>query len=94
MKKLKNVKIYNEDIEGSTVVFNVNNVFAQDTAIYLDKHNICVRSGSHCAKKLEDEIGIKNTCRISLYFYNTKEEIDKLVYLLNNDKILEESLGV
>ena len=94
MKKLKNVKIYNEDIEGSTVVFNVNNVFAQDTAIYLDKHNICVRSGSHCAKKLEDEIGIKNTCRISLYFYNTKEEIDKLVDVLNNDKILEESLGV
>lgn len=94
LKNLKNIKIYNPDIEGSTIAFNVDGVFAQDTAIYLDKKGICVRSGSHCAKKLEDELSIKNTCRISLYFYNTKEEIDKLVEALNSDKILEESLGI
>ena len=39
------------------------------------------------AKILKDEIGIKNTCRMSLYFYNTKEEIDKLVDALNNKNI-------
>ena len=94
LKDLKNIKIYNSDIEGSTIAFNVDGVFAQDTSIYLDKKGICVRSGSHCAKKLEDELSIKNTCRVSLYFYNTKEEIDKLVEALNNDKILEESLGI
>ncbi len=94
LKNINNVKMYNADIEGSTLTFNINNIFAQDTAIYLDKYNICVRSGSHCAKKLEDELSIKNTVRISLYFYNTKEEIDKLVKALDNDKILEESLGV
>ncbi len=94
LKKLKHVKIYNENVEGSTIAFNIDGVFAQDTAIYLDKYNICVRSGSHCAKKLEDELGIKNTCRISIYFYNTKEDADRLIEVLNNDKILEESLGV
>ena len=94
LKKLNNIIIYNENVFGSTVAFNVKNVFAQDTAIYLDKHNICVRSGDHCDKKLKDELNITNTVRVSLYFYNTKEEIDKLVDALNNDKILEESLGV
>ena len=94
LKKLKNVKIYNENVEGATVAFNIDGVFAQDTAIYLDKYNICVRSGSHCAKKLEDELGIKNTCRVSIYFYNNKEDADKLIKALDNDRILEESLGV
>lgn len=94
LEKLDNVIIYNKDVPGSTVAFNVKDVFAQDTAIYLDKHNICVRSGDHCDKKLSEELKIKNTVRVSLYFYNTKEEIDKLVDALDNDKILEESLGV
>ena len=94
LKELDNVIIYNENIEGFTVVFNIKGVFAQDTAIYLDKYNICVRSGDHCDKKLKDELNISNTVRISLYFYNTKEEIDRLIEVLKNDNILEESIGV
>ena len=61
------------------MAFNLEGIFSQDTAIYLDYYNICVRAGNHCAKILKDEINIKNTCRLSLYFYNTKEEIDKFV---------------
>lgn len=94
LEKLKNITIYNKNTQSSIIIFNVNGVFSQDTALYLDKYNIAIRSGSHCAKKLSDEIGINNTCRISLYFYNTKEEIDKLITVLDNDKILEESIGV
>ena len=94
LEKLDNIIIYNKDVDGFTVTFNIKDVFAQDTAIYLDKYNICVRSGDHCDKKLKDEISITNTVRVSLYFYNTKEEIDKLVEVLNNDNILEESIGV
>ncbi|MBQ3474919.1 MAG: cysteine desulfurase [Bacilli bacterium] len=94
LSKLDNIIIYNKDILGFTVAFNVKGVFAQDTVIYLDKYNICVRGGDHCDKKLKDEIGINNTVRISLYFYNTKEECDKLVDALSRNNILEESLGV
>lgn len=94
LKEVKNINIYNENIEGSTLTFNIDKVFAQDTSIYLDKHNICVRSGEHCAKKLDDELGIKNTVRVSLYFYNNKEDIDRLISALKNDNILEESLGI
>ena len=35
---------------------------------------------------LKDEIGVKNTVRISMYLYNTKEDIDKLVSVLKNSK--------
>ena len=94
LKPIKKINIYNEDIDGFTVTFNIDKIFSQDVAIYLDKYNICVRSGEHCARKLEDELSIKNTVRVSLYFYNTKEDVDKLVELLNSDSILEESIGI
>lgn len=86
LEELDNVIIYNKNVVGSTVAFNLKNVFAQDTAIYLDKYNICVRAGNHCAKILEDVLNISNTCRISLSFYNTKEEIDLLINVLKNSK--------
>lgn len=94
LSKLDNLDIYNKDIDGTTIIFNVKGVFAQDTSLYLDKKNICVRSGDHCDKMLHEVTGVKNTVRISLYFYNTIEECDKLVEALNNPNILEESLGI
>lgn len=92
MEVLNNIDIYNKDIKSSTIIFNVKNVHSQDTATYLNKNGICVRAGNHCAKILKEEIGVSNTCRISLYFYNTKEDIDKLVKVLDNNNILKESL--
>ena len=86
MSKIPNVFIYNKDIDSSTIVFNLKDVFPQDTAVYLDNYNIAVRAGNHCAKVLKEEIDVKNTCRISLYLYNTKEDCDKLITVLKNSK--------
>ena len=64
-----------------------------DVAVYLNKYGICIRAGNHCAKILKNEIGVKNTVRISLYIYNTKEELDKLISLLKDrNKILDEMI--
>ena len=68
----------------------MKDIFAQDLAIYLNKYHICVRAGNHCAKILKDELKIKNTCRMSLYFYNTKEEIDRMIEVLKNPNIKQE----
>ena len=73
-------------------MFNVRGVFSQDTATYLNKCGICVRAGNHCAKILKEEIGVTNTCRVSIYFYNTKEDIDLLVKALSEKDILKKSL--
>jgi cysteine desulfurase/selenocysteine lyase len=90
LKENKNIIIYNEKSEGSIIAINYEGIFAQDLAIYLNKYNICVRAGNHCSKILKDEINIKNTVRISLSFYNTKEEVDKLIEVLNNPNIKNE----
>ena len=82
IEKIPNITIYNKNSDSGILVFNIDKVFSQDTAIFLNRFNICVRSGNHCAKILKDEIGITNTCRASFYFYNTKEEVLKLVEAL------------
>lgn len=84
LQELDNIEIYNADNVGSTVAFNIKDVFSQDTAMYLDKYNICVRAGNHCAKILNNVFNVNNTCRISLAFYNSKDEIDKLIEVLKN----------
>ena len=86
LKKLDFVEVYNGNNNIGAIAFNIKNVFPQDTAIYLDKYNICVRAGNHCAKILSDAIKVNNTCRISLSFYNTKEEVDLLINVLKNSK--------
>lgn len=90
IENMDNIIIYNKDTESGIVTFNIKDVFAQDTSIYLNTYGIAIRAGNHCAKILKDEIGIKNTCRISFYIYNTFEEIDKLVEALkNSDKLYD-----
>ncbi|MBQ8891535.1 MAG: cysteine desulfurase [Bacilli bacterium] len=86
MRDIPNITIYNENSESGIVVFNINKIFAEDASKYLNHYHICVRAGNHCSKMVKDEIEVKNTCRISLYLYNIKEEIDKLIEVLKNSK--------
>lgn len=86
LSTIGNIEVYNKNTDSAIVLFNLKGVFPQDTSVYLDHYNICIRAGNHCDKILKDELNVRNTCRISLYFYNTKEEIDKLVEVLNNSE--------
>ncbi len=91
--KLPYIDIINLESDSGIVSFNIDGIFSQDVAFYLNKYNICVRAGNHCAKILKSETGVKNSLRVSLYFYNTYEEIDKLVELLSDrDKIMREMI--
>ncbi|MBE6145459.1 MAG: cysteine desulfurase [Firmicutes bacterium] len=93
LKQIPHITIINEESDSGIVAFNVDDIFAQDVAVYLNKYNICVRAGNHCAKILKNEVGVKNTVRVSIYLYNTKEEIDTLINLLKDkNKILNEML--
>ncbi len=90
---IPHVKIVNEECDSGIVAFNVDDIFPQDVAYYLNKYHICVRAGNHCAKILKNAIGVKNTVRVSLYFYNNEQEIDKLVNLLSDkEKIISEMI--
>ena len=90
LKEIDKIKIYNENTDSGIIVFNLDDIFAQDLAIYLNKYNICVRAGNHCAKMVHDIIDVNNTVRVSLYFYNNKKDIDLLVDALKNPNIKNE----
>ena len=65
----------------------MDNVLSGDLGLYLNTKGICVRSGKHCAKMGDNK---EDTVRISLYFYNTYEEIDILIQeLKKKDEILK-----
>lgn len=82
LKTVKNIIIYGKPgAEGRLGVwsFNVDGVHAHDVAEILNRKNICVRAGHHCAQPLMKVLGVPATVRASLYIYNTKEDIDKLI---------------
>lgn len=86
LTEIDNITVYNKTSESGIVIFNLNGIFSEDTSRYLNYYHICVRAGNHCTKMIKDDLKIKNTCRISLYLYNTKDEIDKLIEVLRNSK--------
>lgn len=86
LEEIDNVTVYNKNTDSGIVLFNVDDIFSEDTSQFLNHYHICVRAGNHCAKMVKDEIKIKNTCRISLYLYNTKEEIDRFIEVMKGNK--------
>lgn len=89
LEKIPYVKIYNKNSEGSIVLINIDGINSGDLGLYLNTKNICVRSGKHCVKMLEDEAEFQDTVRLSLYFYNSYEEIDKLIMSLKDFASIE-----
>lgn len=86
---IPHLDILNLEADSGIISFNVDGIFSQDVAYYLNKYKVCVRAGNHCAKILKNEVGVTNSLRVSLYFYNTEEDIDALVELLSNKEKIE-----
>ena len=82
LKTVPDVVLYNQDSSSGILVFNVRGVSSTDVSKYLNHYHICVRAGSHCSKMLKENMDISSTVRVSLYFYNTKEEIDYFISVL------------
>jgi cysteine desulfurase / selenocysteine lyase len=82
IRDMDHITIYNPDAATGIITFNVKDIFAQDAASYINSQGIAVRAGNHCAKILMDMLQTSETIRASLYFYNTKEEIDHFVNVI------------
>lgn len=62
----------------SLISFNIKSLHPHDIAQFLDKRNIAVRAGHHCAMPLHNFFGVNSSVRVSFYIYNQAEEIHKL----------------
>ena len=80
LSKIENLRIIgtNEN-KASVISFIFEDIHHYDAGTILDQLGIAVRTGNHCAQPLMKRYGISGTIRAAFAFYNTKEEIDKLV---------------
>jgi len=65
--------------KASLISFIIDKIHPYDAGTIIDQFGIAVRTGSHCTQPLMDSLGIPGTIRASFAFYNTKEEIDRLM---------------
>ena len=63
----------------SVISFIIQGTTPSDLGTLLDQSGITLRVGHHCAMPLMDYLGLQGTVRVSLTFYNTMEDIEKLV---------------
>ena len=85
LSKLEFLETYwtnKKENHSSVLSFNIRGARVQDVAKILNSQGVCIRIGSHCAQPLTRYMKINATCRASFYFYNTKEDVDRLVLAL------------
>jgi len=81
LSQISDLHILGPDIEekGGVVAFYIKDIHAHDVAQILDSKGIAVRAGHHCAQPLHTKFNLPATSRASLYLYNTREEVDRLI---------------
>jgi len=79
LKSIPGIELYSYNKNNGPVIsFSINKMHAYDIAKLLDTSKICVRAGHHCAQPILNKFNLDSINRISLYYYNTSEEIDLL----------------
>lgn len=83
LENIKGLTIYNKTAECGVIAMNIDGVHPHDAASIFDKNQVCIRAGHHCAQLITKWLNVISTIRASLYFYNTKEDVDRLVDSIN-----------
>ncbi len=93
MKEIPHVTILGSDDptdHHGIVTFKIDGVHPHDISAIFAENNVAVRAGHHCAQPLLKQVGIPNTTRASMMFYNTEEEVDRFLEIL---KTIRGSMG-
>lgn len=86
MKELGDIHIFgpsNVEIKGGVISFKLDDMHPHDVGTLLDHEGIAIRAGHHCAQLLMRKLDVPATARASFYLYNTKEEVDRFVEILD-----------
>lgn len=80
LRTIEGLRIYGTAPHKSSIIsFNINGLHPFDVGTLIDQMGIAVRTGHHCTQPVMTHYGIPGTIRASFAFYNTKEEIDRMV---------------
>ncbi len=86
LKELGDIHIFgpsNVEIKGGVISFKLDDMHPHDLGTLLDHEGIAIRAGHHCAQLLMRKLDVPATARASFYLYNTKEEVDRFVEVLD-----------
>ncbi len=85
LTKIRQLTVYGPQTtknKTGVISFTIKGIHPHDIAQILDCEGIAIRSGFHCAMPLHQKLKIPATCRASFYLYNTREDVDKLVFAI------------
>ena len=87
--KIDGLRIFGQAPGKAAVIsFLIEGAHAHDLATLLDLEGVAIRSGQHCAHPLLQSLGVAATCRASLAFYNTHEEVERFAVALRKARNL------
>ena len=87
MNEIEGLKMFSRRENSAPIVsFSIEGINSNDIAIFLATKDICVRSGKLCAQPLLKRLNKEGLVRVSLAFFNTKDEIDFLISSLKQLK--------
>jgi cysteine desulfurase/selenocysteine lyase len=85
LSELPSTRIFGPSGErGALVGFVMDAVHPHDLTTFADQYGLAMRGGHHCNQPLMRRLGVSGTTRASFYFYNTMQEIDRMIEILQN----------
>lgn len=69
---------------GAILGFVMDKVHPHDLTTFADQRGLALRGGHHCNQPLMRRFGLPGTTRASFYFYNTTDEIDRMIDILRD----------
>ena len=85
--KNNDIKIYGDFFNQTSIIsFNIDGIHFNDLAMLLDKKNIAIRTGHHCAQPFMKRFNISGNARMSVGVYNTKDDIDYFIKSIDEVK--------
>jgi cysteine desulfurase/selenocysteine lyase len=88
LSELGGIRLFGPGVERAGLVsFLLDDVHAHDVVTVADQHGIALRGGHHCNQPLHRKLGVKSTARASFYFYNNREEVDRLAEVMEKIRV-------
>jgi cysteine desulfurase/selenocysteine lyase len=85
MAELPGLRVIGPDHDrGGVISFAMDAAHPHDLTTFADRYGLAMRGGHHCNQPLMRRFGVTGTTRASFYFYNTREEIDRMIEILQN----------
>ncbi len=89
LQAIEGIKIIGMAAHKAAIIsFLIDGIHFFDAGTIMDHLGVAVRTGSHCTQPLMNNLGINGTLRASMAFYNTRQEVDKLIDAIQRVKTL------